>query len=174
MNQSARVANASESIYLLFLDQEQPLLLEELLEQEKREQERQAASVMPNEMAGNVQSNSQGLLSDQDFERLRADVMNSAPQSISNQGMLPMQQQPQPQQPMQQMQNQQPNANQFVQQQQHVANRQQFAPRGVGQPQWRPPMHQQQQQQQQMNANVGPIMNVVPTNDPPNLVKKEG
>lgn len=164
---------------LYLLKQEQPLLLEDLVQQEKRELERQAASVMPNEMAANVEANNQGLLSDQDFERLRADVLSSAPQGITNQGMLPMQQQqqqPQSQQPMQQMQGQPSNTNQFVQ---HVGNnRQQFAPRGVGQPQWRAPIHQQQQQQQQppqqqMNVNVGPIINVATPNEP-TYVKKEG
>lgn len=43
---------ADLSFHLLFWDsdQEQPLLLEDLLEQEKREQERQAASNLGNEM----------------------------------------------------------------------------------------------------------------------------
>lgn len=138
--------------------------MEDLLEQEKREQEHQAASVVSNEMVGgNTPTNSQGLLSDQDFERLRADVLNSAPRGMPNQGLIPVQQQqPQPQQPMQL-----PNANQFVAH--NSPNRQAFLQRGVGQQQWRAPIHPQQQ----MNSSVGVINSAGPSIEP-TMVKKEG
>ena len=60
--------------------QEQPLLLEDLLEQEKREQEKQLHS----QGAGHVENTpssgpGQALLSDHDFERLKADVFSSGP-----------------------------------------------------------------------------------------------
>jgi len=69
--------------------QDQPLLLEDLLEQEKREQERQqqaqsiqdAAPVQP-------EPNPQALLSDMDFERLRADVLRS-PTTGGSPGLSP-------------------------------------------------------------------------------------
>lgn len=51
--------------------QEQPLLLEDLLEQEKREQEKQQQQQPPPASA------SPPLLSDVDFERLRADVLGT-------------------------------------------------------------------------------------------------
>ncbi|XP_021938167.1 histone-lysine N-methyltransferase 2D-like [Zootermopsis nevadensis] len=75
--------------------QEQPLLLEDLLEQEKREQEKQQQQQPPPASA------SPPLLSDVDFERLRADVLGtttptggspglgSPPQGIPAQGLLP-------------------------------------------------------------------------------------
>lgn len=48
-------------------------MLEDLLEQEKREkEERERQASMNNEMAN---QNNSSLLSDQDFERLRADVL---------------------------------------------------------------------------------------------------
>lgn len=59
--------------------QEQPLLLEELLEQEKREQEKQmqtqATAGPPQDVPTSASGSS--LLSDHDFERLKADVFNS-------------------------------------------------------------------------------------------------
>lgn len=59
--------------------QEQPLLLEDLLEQEKREQEKQNhghPASRPDLNARQVEPES-ALLSDHDFERLKADVFNS-------------------------------------------------------------------------------------------------
>ncbi|KAF5285410.1 hypothetical protein FQA39_LY16664 [Lamprigera yunnana] len=58
--------------------EEQPLLLEDLLEQEKREQEKQLQShttLESQEVPGT--SHVSALLSDRDFERLKADVLNS-------------------------------------------------------------------------------------------------
>lgn len=106
--------------------QEQPLLLEDLLEQEKREQERQhATSAVQQQQVDGGQS----LLSEHDYERLRADVFNTAPQGLPAQGMLPLQQQqPQPPQPGGGMA------------QHSVAVRQKFLARGVNQNQWRPTM----------------------------------
>ncbi|ERL89635.1 hypothetical protein D910_07000 [Dendroctonus ponderosae] len=57
---------------LLLADQEQPLLLEDLLEQEKREQEKQHQTGP--ERAAEPEP---ALLSDHDFERLKADVFSS-------------------------------------------------------------------------------------------------
>lgn len=60
--------------------QEQPLLLEDLLEQEKREQEKRQ-NVDTSGVNSNVSSTGSSLpalLSDADFELLRADVMNSS------------------------------------------------------------------------------------------------
>lgn len=160
-----------------FCFQEQPLLLEELVEQEKREQERHAASNMANEIATqpNVSGANSGLLSDHDFERLRADVMNVPPQAIPAQGLLPIQQQNQQQQPQQmpnvgnQMPFNQPNQpirhqfiapemNQPVQHQQHQQQQQQ----------WKPSPMQMQPNVNQMNANVTSISFEGTT------VKKEG
>lgn len=72
--------------------QEQPLLLEDLLEQEKREQEKQQQQQQQqqNHQQQQVETNTPPggpLLSDSDFERLRADVLGtpslgSPPQSI--------------------------------------------------------------------------------------------
>ncbi|XP_050538533.1 histone-lysine N-methyltransferase 2D-like isoform X4 [Daktulosphaira vitifoliae] len=64
-------------------NQEQPLLLEELLEQEKREQEKRQNSDSSN-VVSNVSSSGStlpALMSDADFELLRADVMNSSTSS---------------------------------------------------------------------------------------------
>lgn len=61
---------------------EQPLLLEELLEQEKREQEKQMQNQSNNssqeesQSAGGSETES-ALLSDHDFEKLKADVFSS-------------------------------------------------------------------------------------------------
>lgn len=66
-----------------FCLQEQPLLLEDLLEQEKREQEKQQGN--PNVVAAvSVASSSSPLLSDAEFERIKADVFNSAANSVSS------------------------------------------------------------------------------------------
>lgn len=53
--------------------QEQPLLLEELLEQEKREQLQHTPSV---DQQQQQQQQGHPLLSEQDFERLKADVLS--------------------------------------------------------------------------------------------------
>lgn len=59
------------------------MLLEELLEQEKREQEKQQGN--PNAVAAvSVASSSSPLLSDADFERLRADVLSSVANTVSS------------------------------------------------------------------------------------------
>lgn len=56
------------------------MLLEDLLEQEKREQEKQSLSNsqdIPSSTTSNVgEAESNALLSDHDFERLKADVFN--------------------------------------------------------------------------------------------------
>lgn len=69
--------------------QEQPLLLEELLEQEKREQEKQQQ-----QQQQQTESSTSGssLLSDSDFERIRADVLGatSPPQTIVPGGGVPV------------------------------------------------------------------------------------
>ncbi|KAF4522723.1 hypothetical protein B566_EDAN010930, partial [Ephemera danica] len=76
--------------------QEQPLLLEELLEQEKREQERQqAAQAMqqtPHEHVGPgaaAPETSGQLLSDVEFERLRAEVLSTPTSGGSPSGLSP-------------------------------------------------------------------------------------
>lgn len=57
-------------------------MLEDLLEQEKREkEERERQASMNNEMAN---PNNANLLSDQDFERLRADVLGMFYPSFSS------------------------------------------------------------------------------------------
>ncbi|XP_050308382.1 histone-lysine N-methyltransferase 2C-like isoform X2 [Anthonomus grandis grandis] len=89
--------------------EEQPLLLEDLLEQEKREQQKQ---VVQNPQTGLTRGNeSESLLSDQDFERLKADVFNSGPVGDpTTQGPpVGMQQQQHQQQQQQQQQHWQPN-----------------------------------------------------------------
>lgn len=124
------------------------------MEQEKREQERQATSVS-SEMAtqstsnNSNNSNSQSLLSDQDFELLRADVLNSTtPQGLPAQGLLPLQHQPVHQQ------SQQSPANGIQMSGQQLTSagiRQQFLQRNAmaagAQQQWRPnlslPLHSQ-------------------------------
>lgn len=62
------------------ISQEQPLLLEDLLEQEKREQEKRQNidSSGVNSNVSSTGSSLPGLMSDADFELLRADVMNSS------------------------------------------------------------------------------------------------
>ncbi|XP_043479344.1 histone-lysine N-methyltransferase 2C-like isoform X5 [Leptopilina heterotoma] len=59
--------------------QEQPLLLEELLEQEKREQEKQQQQ----QQQADTTTPSGALLSDSEFERLRAEALASPPQGIA-------------------------------------------------------------------------------------------
>lgn len=113
-------------------------MLEDLLEQEKREkEERERQASIGNEMSN---PNSSNLLSDQDFERLRADVLGTT-QGIPAQGLLPIQQQQiiqtQTQQPQQQQQQQQ-----FVAQN-AVGIRQQFIHRNLN--------HQPQQQAAQQH-----------------------
>lgn len=145
-------------------------MLEDLLEQEKREkQERERQASMNNEMSN---ANSSSLLSDQDFERLRADVLGSQgmqnqamqaqgmpTQGIPAQGLLPIQQQS----PM--VQNQPQQRQTFVPQNQP---RSQFIQRTVTQqphPQQAPQPHMQNQVQN---------MNVVMECSQPTVVKKEG
>lgn len=76
---------------ITFILKEQPLLLEDLLEQEKREQEKLQNQPSNQEVSSSTGNESESaLLSDQDFERLKADVFNSTPvNSISsvNQGV---------------------------------------------------------------------------------------
>ena len=62
--------------------QEQPLLLEDLLEQEKREQEKQQQ-----QQQVDTATPSGALLSDSEFERLRADVLGSTPLGSPPQGI---------------------------------------------------------------------------------------
>lgn len=90
------------------------------MEQEKREQERQSGqgTSVPSEMP--TQDANSGLLTDHDFERMRVDVMNTGPQGLPAQGLLPLQHQ---------------TTN--PQMSQHGAIRQKFLSRGVNQPQWR-------------------------------------
>ncbi|KAJ8921946.1 hypothetical protein NQ315_008580 [Exocentrus adspersus] len=60
--------------------EEQPLLLEDLLEQEKREQEKLQNQPSSQEVTSSTSVESEpALLSDHDFERLKADVFNSGP-----------------------------------------------------------------------------------------------
>ncbi|CAH0559006.1 unnamed protein product [Brassicogethes aeneus] len=79
--------------------QEQPLLLEELLEQEKREQEKQQhqqnqTSHQEVTSSTGVVDSSESLLSDQDFERLKADVFSGmGPAAQSQKQTLPQWQQ---------------------------------------------------------------------------------
>lgn len=138
------------------------MLLEDLLEQEKREQERQAATSMANEMVAqpNVSVANSGLLSDHDFERLRADVMSAPPQAIPAQGLLPIQQQNQQQQQIQSIGNQmafnQPNQavrHQFVSPEMARAA-QQMPPQHPQQQQWKPSPMQMQSNPNQMNVNA--------------------
>ncbi|XP_046742436.1 histone-lysine N-methyltransferase 2C-like isoform X3 [Diprion similis] len=63
--------------------QEQPLLLEELLEEEKREQEKQQQ-----QQQTDISTPSGALLSDSEFERLRADVLGSTPLSSPPQNFI--------------------------------------------------------------------------------------
>lgn len=104
--------------------------MEDLLEQEKREQERQAGQVtsVPSDMP--TQDTNTGLLTDHDFERMRVDVMNTGPQGLPAQGLLPLQHQ-----------------TTTPQMSQHGAIRQKFLNRGVNQTQWRSnmtvPLHTQ-------------------------------
>lgn len=68
----------------IFIVKEQPLLLEDLLEQEKREQEKLQNQTPAQEVTSSTAVESESaLLSDHDFERLKADVFNSGPVSIN-------------------------------------------------------------------------------------------
>ncbi|XP_050507765.1 histone-lysine N-methyltransferase 2C-like isoform X1 [Diabrotica virgifera virgifera] len=88
--------------------EEQPLLLEDLLEQEKREQEKLQNQPSSQEVSSSTGNESESaLLSDHDFERLKADVFNtgpvtSLPSTITNQGTTSH-----TNQPWQQLQNRQ-------------------------------------------------------------------
>lgn len=94
--------------------------MEDLLEQEKREkEERERQESINNDMAN---PNNSSLLSDQDFERLRADVL-ATQQGIPAQGLLPIQQQQQQQQQMIQQQSQ-ASQQQFVPQNAAVLSQQ--------------------------------------------------
>ncbi|XP_024945171.1 histone-lysine N-methyltransferase 2C isoform X3 [Cephus cinctus] len=66
--------------------QEQPLLLEELLEQEKREQEKQQQQQQ--QQQADTTTPGGALLSDSEFERLRADVLGSTPLASPPQGIV--------------------------------------------------------------------------------------
>lgn len=155
--------------------QEQPLLLEDLLEQEKREQERQAVSTINNEMTNNMHPNASGLLSDQDFERLRADVIGAGPQGIPAQGLLPLQQSTDG------SQIQQPVNMPFVPQ--NAGIRQQFIQRGMNQ-QWKgnmnmkmhmeQPQLQPQPQQHLMKPNTTVMNSTANVPMEHSIVKKEG
>lgn len=108
------------------------------------------------------------MLSDQDFERLRADVFSPNTQGIPAQGMLPIQQPAQQQSHMQQLSG---GASQIIGQQ---GIRQKFLPRGVASNQWRPnislPLHQQLTGQ----GNVNQSTSSVGTSESPILVRKDG
>lgn len=140
------------------------MLLEDLLEQEKREQERQAVSNISNDIGSQqTQSNNSGLLSDHDFERLRADVMSAAPQGIPAQGLLPLQQQQSQGEQLQQV-----PANQLPYNTQNPAMRSQFMSRDMISGQWKANMGMPMQNP--MNtigvSGVGSLEG--------NIVKKEG
>lgn len=64
--------------------------MEELLEQEKREQERQQVS-SSSASTSVIQHNTDSLINEQDFENIRDDVINMAPQGLPAQGLLPLQ-----------------------------------------------------------------------------------
>lgn len=132
------------------------MLLEDLLEQEKREkQERERQASMNNEMTN---PNSSSLLSDHDFERLRADVLGN--QGMPAQGMQSqgMQQQGMPNQGMsaQSMQTQGIPAQGLlpIQQQQPMMQNQQQQQRFVAQNQPRPQFIQRTVSQQQQSHQV--------------------
>lgn len=70
---------------------EQPLLLEDLLEQEKREQEKLHQPPNQEVTSSTGIEGESALMSDQDFERLKADVFSGGSVNISesgNQGIL--------------------------------------------------------------------------------------
>lgn len=69
---------------------EQPLLLEDLLEQEKREQEKLHQPSNQEVTSSTGIEGESALMSDQDFERLKADVFSGGSMNISensNQGI---------------------------------------------------------------------------------------
>lgn len=134
------------------------------MEQEKREQERQAVSVATNETDSNSPANNQGLLTDHDFERLRADVLNTAliqphqPQGIPAQGLLPLQH----------------HGSRTDQQPNMVYNtgvRPQFIQRNVSQTQWRANAGMAMHSQQMTTSAIPPTNN---NTAEPMTVKKEG
>lgn len=137
------------------------------MEQEKREQERQASTLT---IAGNDQPTNSGLLSDQDFERLRADVLSSTTQAIPNQNIIPMHQQQQQLPP--------PPSTAGVMQLNHQSGiRQQFLPRPTNQQQqWKTNMSLPLQMPGNINqSNI--ISNTSTTsgaNIEPNTIRKEG
>uniref|UniRef100_A0A8D8R7Z5 Histone-lysine N-methyltransferase 2D n=1 Tax=Cacopsylla melanoneura TaxID=428564 RepID=A0A8D8R7Z5_9HEMI len=68
------------------MQQKRPLLLQQSALQEKREQEKQQAAAAAQGAAGNQASPSGVLLSDADFERLRADYLDTVDQQAPPQG----------------------------------------------------------------------------------------
>lgn len=130
--------------------------MEDLLEQEKREQERQAGQVTsaPSDMPS--QDTNTGLLSDHDFERMRVDVMNTqGPQGLPAQGLLPLQHQ----------------AGSPQMSQQISGIRQKFLARGVNQPQWR-----QTTMTVPMHTQMGPTPQTIqgPNGMEGTMIRKEG
>lgn len=125
------------------------------MEQEKREQERQAGQVTSVASDMPTQDTNTGLLTDHDFERMRVDVMNTGPQGLPAQGLLPLQHQ-----------------TTAPQMGQHGAIRQKFLSRGVNQPpQWRPnlpvPLHTQMGQTTQSMPGQNSM-------EPGTMIRKEG
>lgn len=107
-----------------------------MLEEEKREQEKQAVSIVSNEVDGNTPNSGQSLLSNEDFERLRVDVLNptlNSSQGIPAQGLLPIHHPGQ-----RQLVSDSSNVNAYVQHNNPV--RPQFIQRSVSQTHWRPNM----------------------------------
>lgn len=124
------------------------MLLEDLLQEEKREQERQASTVV-----GPTELPNQTLLSDHDFERLRADVFSSTPQGLPAQGLLPLQQK-----------------SVEGQSGQHSSIRHKFIGRGTNQNQWRPNIALQHSQiNSNQSVNIGSS-----SNSEPLMVRKDG
>ncbi|XP_076251798.1 uncharacterized protein LOC143191021 isoform X3 [Rhynchophorus ferrugineus] len=73
--------------------EDQPLIIEDLLQEEKREQEKQRQSQANSNDEQPINTNSESaLLSDHDFDRLTADVFNNSPVGINrpNQGNAPL------------------------------------------------------------------------------------
>lgn len=153
------------------------MLLQDLLEQEKREkQEREQQASINNEMAN---TNSSGMLSEHDFDRFLSSGQQIQAQGIPAQGLLPLQQQQQQQHQQQQqpmMQNQ-PQQRQFVGQN---APRPQFIQRTISQQhtigQAPPPSQHLQNQVQNMNIVGGGGSNVggVAVGVSQTVVKKDG
>lgn len=127
-----------------------------MLEQEKREQERQAGQVtsVASDMPLPTQDTNSDLLTDHDFERMRVDVMNAGPQGLPAQGLLPLQHQ-----------------TTTPQMSQHGAIRQKFLSRGVNQPQWRPNMTVAMHTQMGQPAQSIPVPNGM---EGGTMIRKEG